>query len=283
MTDCIAYLTIADVRAEFGDSVAELTDAQIQRKLDRLAATLEDNLGHTFGRAAIIRSTGADNVAVTATKLTVGGDDYTFAAYGTLHALAAAVNAAGDTYSMEILPQVYAHTPCSLLNTLAATPCGPDYEDRVVLCLSALYYVASGDNTSHVFLPLPLRSITTVTENGLTIDSDGYWWRPGDPYIIKKLCACASTTSCNHPKGRWSNAYPYNIGVTYLPTWWGRVPQSLTGPMLEAFESQAGLGPMESESFAGQYSYRRATRVVAPVWETLGGGAVRQYAVSFMP
>lgn len=281
-SSCLEYLSIADVRAEFGDTVAAMTDAQVQRKIDRLAAALEDALGHTFGRALVARSTGADTVAVTATKLTIGGTDYAFADYPTIYTLATAVNAAGATYSLEILPQVYADTPSTLLSTRDAAVCGPDYEDRVILCASAMYAVFSGDGTSHVFLPLPPAAVLSAVENGVTLASTGYWWKPGDPWIIKKACGC-STATCSHARGHWSAAYPNNIAVTFVPQWWGRVPAALNGLLLEAFESQAGLGPMRSESFGGQYSYSRAARAVQTPWDTLGGSVTRQYAVRFAP
>jgi hypothetical protein len=279
---CSEYLSIADARAEFGDRVADMTDAQMQRKIDRMAGLLEDAIGHTFGRAMVARSTGADVVAVTATKLTIGGTDYAFADYPTLYALAAAVNAAGETYSLEILPQVYANTPSTLLSARTAEACGPAYENRVILCASALYAVFSGDGTSHVFLPLPPASVESIVENGVTLPATGYWWKPGDPWIIRKWCGCYAET-CAHPKGRWSASYPNNIAVTFVPQWWGRVPVVLSGLMLEAFESQVGLGPLESESFGGEYSYRRSVRAVATPQDALGGVVTRQYAVRFQP
>lgn len=283
LADCVQYLSVADVRAEYGDHVAELTDAQLQRKIDRLVASLEDNLGHSFGRALAVRSTAADTVSITATECVIGGDTYAFADYPTLHDLATAANAAGEAYSVEILPHVYASTPSALLAQRAAVVCGPDYEDRVVLCLSARYDVLDGDYTSHVFLPLPIASINSIYESGLLISATGYWYKPGDVWVIKKQCACATATVCRHPRGRWLASYPNNIAVTWTPQWFGRVPQSLSGLLLEAFESQAGLGPMESESFGGEYSYKRAARAVATPWETLGGGVARQYAVRFQP
>lgn len=284
MTDCVEYLSVADVRAEFGDDVTALTDAQIQRKIDRLVAGVEDALGHTFGRALVARSTGADTVAVTATKLTIGGTDYTFATYPLLRQLVAAVNAAGATYSLEILPQVNPNTPSALLVTQTAVACGPDFEDRVVLCLSALWVQAHGDNSGYAFLPLPLASIVTVYENAATVAATGYWATAGENWIIKKLCGCASTSTCYHPRGRWSNSYPGNVEVTYVPQWWGRVPASITAALLGAFESQAGLGPIQSESF-GEYSYSRGARNQAQLSpaEILGGATIRQYQIRFHP
>lgn len=282
--DCLEYLDVDAVRAEFGEDVELWSDAQIQRKIDRLAAGLEDALGHTFGRGLVARSSTTDTVAVTATGIVIGGATYLFATYVTLGEIVAAVNAAGDTYSLEILPQVNPSTPSDLLSVRAAVACGPDYEDRAVLCLSAMYVQAHGDGSSYAFLPLPLASVTEVVENGTALDATGYWATAGENWIIKKLCGCATASSCYHPRGRWSNSYPANIAVTYVPQWWGRVPASLQAVMLDAFESQSALGPMQSESFGGAYSYSRAGRqAAANPWDVLTGGLVRQYQVRFQP
>lgn len=282
MTTCAEYLSIADVRAEFGSDVDDLTDAQIQRKIDRLVSIAEDALGHTFGRAIVARSSVAENVAVSATALTVGVGSYTFAAYPTLGELVMAANAAGGTYSLELLPQIDPATPSDLLAVRSASACGPDFEDRAVLCLSALYIKAHGDASSYVFLPLPLSLVTEVLENGTEVESTGYWSRAGENWIIKKLCGCATASSCYHPRGRWSNSYPGNIEITFIPQWFGRVPASITAALLAAFEGQTNLGPIQSESF-GEYSYSRAGRKALSAEEILGGSTLRQYAIRFQP
>lgn len=278
---CLEYLSVDDVRAEFGDDVAEMTDAQIQRRIDRLTASLEDVLGHTFGRAMIARSTEAHTVAVSATALVFGSDSFAFADYPTLWDLEQAVNDAGEAYSLEILSGINTSTPSTLLKSFSATSCGPDYEDRVVLCASALYLKVSGDGTSHVWLPLPLASVSSVIENGTTLETTAYWATPGDVWLVRKLCGCAMS-GCRHPKGRWSNAYPGNIEVTYIPRFWGRVPVALKNPMLDAFKLEDSMGAVESESF-GEYSYRRAARTMTTPWDALTSGAVRSYTMSFHP
>jgi hypothetical protein len=283
MADCVAYLTIDDVRDEFGDDVDSMTDAQIQRRIDRMVAFLEGELGHTFGRALIARSSVAETVQVTATGVVIGGDTYLFATYVTLGALVAAINGAADTYRVELLSAVAPDTPSDLLSLLAATACGPDAEDRVVLCLSALWVRLSGDGSSELFVPLPVGSVTEVVENNVTLDDTAYWAVPGESWLTRKLCGCADVGSCVHPTGRWSNRYPGNITVTYVPGWWiGGPPATLQATLLEAFESASGLGPLEAESF-GEYSYRRGSRQVESWREVLGGVAVRQYVIRWAP
>ena len=284
--DCIAYATVADVRASFGDDVAELTDSQILRRIDQLVATLEDSLGHTFGRALIASSGATDVLVVTADTLTIGGDAYTFADYATLGSLAAAVNAAGEDYSLELLPQVNPSTPSAYLKTLGATTVGPDYEDRAVLCLSALWLQLSGGGTTHLFLPLPLQSVLAVTENTTALTSSYYWAVAGENWLTRKCCDCLSDSYCRHPRGRWSNSYPGNIAVAYVPMGWGRAPRSLSTMMLEAFGLQAGVGDgnLQSESFGGAYSYSRRQGSSQGGWQdALSGAAVRQYAIKWQP
>ena len=277
---CFEYLTVTDVRDEFGDDVASLTDAQIQKKIDRLAAQLEDQLGHTFGRALTATTTGSDSVQVTATALVIGGATYLFATYTTLGALLTAVNAAGDSYRLALLPRVAPDTPSTLLAARASVAIGA----RAILCLSAYWLRLSGDGRSHLFLPLPVGSVTEVTENLTTLAATDYWAIPGESWLIRKLCTCSSST-CQHPRGSWSLRYPGNITVTYVPSWWiGGAPAALGAVLLEAMESGLALGPMQSESF-GEYSYTRGkVRASADVRAILGGSsAVRQYAIRWAP
>lgn len=281
ITPCVEYLTIADLRAEYGEDIEDVTDAALQRQIDQMAAYLEDQLGHTFGRGLIARSTGADTVQVTATALVIGGDTYLFSTYTTLYALVAAVNATGDTYSLELLPNVRSDTPSVLLKAHTAEACGPDYEDRVILCLSAMYCLLTGKYETHLFLPLNLAVVNTVVENLITLTTSDYWALAGESWLIRKACDCGGC-SCAHPKGRWSNSYPGNIGVSFVPQFWGRVPSALSAAMLDAFSSRGGLAPYQSEDF-GDYSYKRGTAAVASWQDTLGGSGIRKYAVKFQP
>jgi hypothetical protein len=283
---CLEYLTLADVRAEYGEDVAAFSDAQLQRRIDRLVADLEAKIGHTFGRALIARSTATENVQVTDTVLTIGGHSFDFVTYTTLYDLVAAVNTAGHAFSLELLAGVRPDTPSTLLSIHAATPCGPDAEDRAVLCLDALYCKLSGDRTSHLWLPLPLQAVTEVIESGVTLTATAYWAVPGDSWLIRKACACVCASEiCGHPRGRWLASYPGNIEVTYVPQWWGRVPADLQGVLLDAFGAKlggGGAGDLIAENF-GEYSYRRGTARVDTWDEILGGAQVRRYATKFQP
>lgn len=280
MADCVEYLTVADVRAEFGDDVADDTDSAIQRRIDQMVGLLEDKLGHTFGRALVARSSIAETVAVSATELTIGGASYAFVTYATLDELVAAVNAANDTYSLELLPRVRGDTPSTYLKTLTAVNCGPAYENRTVLCATKLYARLSGKRQSHLFLPLSLSSVYALVEDGIALTSSYYWAIPGDAWLIRKACTCVS--GCAHARGLWSNAYPGNIALGYVPQIWGRVPSALTGILLEAFSAKAGLAPFRKENF-GDYAYERSTADVASWSDILGGSEVRRYAVRFHP
>ena len=280
MADCVEYLNVASVRAEFGDDVADETDASIQRRIDQLSALLEDKLGHTFGRALLARSTADDTVEVQADRLIIGGDTYPFATFTTLYDLVVAANAAGATYSLELLPRLRADTPTQYLRPLSATTCGPSYAQRVVLCSRVLYSNMTGTNQAYLFLPLPPHSVVALWEDGVALTSSAYWLVPGDPWLIRKGCGCLN--SCQHSYGHWSQAYPGNIALAYVPQLWGYVPGALTGILLEAFSAKAGVAPFEAENF-GDYSYRRPAVKPAAWNDILGGAEVRRYSVRFHP
>jgi hypothetical protein len=277
---CFEYITVADARAEYGDDVTGMTDAAIQRRIDRLAVYLEDQLGHTFGRALIARSSGSETVSVSATALTIGGIPYLFATYPTLYELVTVVNAAGASYSLELLSNLRPDTPSALLKIHTGATCGPDYEDRVVLCVSAMFCRLTGKRESHLFLPLPLTVVNTVVEDLIALTTADYWAIPGDAWLIRKACGCSC--ACGHAYGRWSACSPGNIGVSFAPRYWGHAPGSLLAYLLDAFGSQAGVAPFESESF-GDYKYSRGSAKVSTWSEILGSGSVRQYAIKFQP
>lgn len=262
------YLTVAELRAEYGEMLADKSDEALQRQLDRLTVYLEDQLGHTCGRAIYVWSTAAAAVEVTATALIVAGDSYAFAAYPTLAVLVDAINGASKAYRALLLPQMRGDTPSALLSVLAATNCGAGYDKRVCLTTTAMYVRLSGNGETYLFLPLPLRSVSSVLENGCTV---GCTVEPGKVWLIRQPAG-----SC------WRSGHG-NIAVTYTPCWWGQPPASLGGVVLEAFVVASGLAPLESESFGGTYSYRR-NAPPAQHWQTLlSGPTVRPYMVRFQP
>jgi len=279
IASCFEYLTVEAVRAEYDEDVEDRTDAALQRQIDQMSAYLEDQIGHTFGRALIARSIGNDQVLVTANNLQIGGDTYTFVDYPTLFSLVTAVNLASADYQLELFPQVRGDTPSTLLKTHTLTACGPDYVNRVVLCISAMFTLRSGGQ-SHCFLPLDLAIVNSVGENGTLLSASDYYAVPGESWIIRRSCGCDVFTCGHH--GRWSCAYPGNIGVIFMPVLWAGVPGSISAAMLDAFSARAGLSPYQSEQF-GDYSYKRLQSIV-PTWQDqLGGSSVRRYSVKFQP
>ncbi len=263
------YLTVADVRDEYGDLVEAMTDTAIRRRLDRLSAYMEDALGHAFGRALMARSTAGDTVQVTDTGLVIGGDAYAFADYPTLGALVDAANAAGASYSLTPLPVIDPNTPSELLKATGTVACGPTYADWVVLDLEALWVKASGDGTTHLFLPLPVQEVQQVTEDGVAIDATAYEVPPDASWLIRKL-------------GRWSTRATGNVEVIYRPRWWGNAPGVVSEVLLEAFGVATGNTPIASERF-GDYSYQRKVPEARPWQEVLSDPALRPYAVRFHP
>lgn len=277
----VEYLTIDEVRLEFGSEVEDDSDASIQWRIDSLSAYLEDQLGHAFCRALVVNSTGADTVTVTTTAVVLTGVTYAFADYPTLQDLVTAVTADGSI-DIELLPMVRPDTPSSLLAARAVANCGPTRDVRQVLDLSARYEVLTGSWQSHIFLRLPVATVSAVTQNGETLATTDYWLQMGKPWLVRRSCACI--TSCSCPYGQWSGRYPDNIAVTYIPLWFARPPSVLRGVLLQAYGTRHAVGPsnLQSESF-GEYSYRRATEKVANWQDTLSDRTVARYAVQFHP
>lgn len=266
--------TVADVRARFGTDTDELTDAGIRADLDRMQSSLEAALGHGFGRVAWLWAMTTVQVQITATKLTIAGTDYAFATYTTLADLALALVNAG--YYMELAPHVRPDTPSTLLRTLALSTCGPTIDKRVALTTSALYYRATGGE-SHLFLPLPVASVVSVVETGTTLTSSNYWTQLGQPWLIRKACAC-SGDDCFHNTGRWKGTYPDNVIVTYTPMWWGTPPAAAGAVLLDAFGAARGFTLMQSEDFLS-YSYTRSIPEALRWEQIVAGAGLRPYQV----
>jgi hypothetical protein len=278
---CLEYLTIADLRAEFGDALAADSDAALQKRLDALTSHLETILGQTFGRGLIAQSTATENVEVAADNLVIGGHTFSFASYPTLDELIYAVNTAGHAFRLTRLPQVRSDTPSTLLSLHGAQSCGPTYDKRVVLCLDALYCKLTGKCSSHAFLPLNLAGVVTVTENALALTILDYWAVPGDSWLIRKACGCLSACSCG-ARGAWASSYPGNLTVSFVPEVWGQVPPVVADQVLEAYRARYDLGALASESF-GEYKYTRKLPESQSWQNLLGGNGVRQYGVKFQP
>lgn len=277
------YLTVTEVRDEFGEQVAEKSDAALLRNIDRLAGVLEDNLGHSFGRAAVAQSTDpAHTVAVSATELTIGGDTYAFSTFPTLGDLETAVNGAGDSYSLTLNPKVATNTPSALLKPFAAVSCGSDYTARRILDISALYILTNGMGTSHVYIPLPIANIVSIYEDATALTGTDFCALTGDTWIVRKGCGCSSC-SCRHGFGHWSCDYPGNVAITYRPKWWLTVPAAIKTALLEAFSAQGGFSPLASESFGGSYSYSRNQALAWSWQDILRGPLVRAYTVRMRP
>lgn len=278
---CLEYLTVADLRAEFGDALAADSDAALQKRLDMVCGQLETLLGHTFGRGLIAQSTATENVEVSADHLVIGGHMFSFVTYPTLSELVSAVNASGHGFSLTLLPKVRPDTPSTLLSIHAAHACGPTYDKRVVLCLDALYCKLSGKASTHLFLPLNIASITSVVENAITLATTDYWAVAGENWLIRRACGCTGVCCCGL-RSYWSYAYPGNIAVTYGPELWGQPPALLQSVLLEAYAARYDLGAMQSESF-GEYKYTRKLGAAQDWKEVLGGSGVRQYCIKFQP
>ena len=145
----------------------------------------------------------------------------------------------------------------------------------MTLCAQGLYVKATG-GTSHLFLPLPVYSVTAVVESGAAVTAAGYWVQVGQPWLVRKRCSCAS--DCTHPRGRWLATYPDNVSVIYKPLWWNTPPMLCGSVMMEAFGAQRELTGLSSESFLS-YSYSRSGSPAQRWDEILTRAGLRQYQI----
>jgi hypothetical protein len=223
-------------------------------------------------------------VSVSADRLTIGpagsGTDYLFATYTTLSALVDAIADAGAAYTAELLPSARPDLPSTYLKPKAAAAIGPTYDKRVHLDVSALWITADGGRT-HVFVPLPIRDVLAVSEDGVALASTDYQWVTGNTWLIRRRCGCAAS-ACSHPAGRWSAHCRNNVQVVYRPMFWGTAPAEVKAVLLEAFGAATGQGPIASESF-GDYGYTKKLPNARSWQELLAGSVVRSYGVRFHP
>jgi hypothetical protein len=274
----VEYLTVAEVRDQFATEAAELSDVAVRHTIDQHSEYMEKSLGHAFGRALYVTSGQAYDVEITAQAvvftLAEATTTYTFVDYPTLGELADAVNDADADYSIQLLGTVDDRTPCTYLKPLAKAACGPTYASRRVADTKYMYYVATGRHTRRVFLPLNIRDIQSVTENGVLLDPTYYSFRRGESWIERGSCYCGS---------HWSAYSQDNIFVGFRPTLWGAAPGVVRAKLLYAFETVNGLDLMQSESFIG-YSYTRGSTTPDETWQAaLSGYDLRPYAIQFSP
>lgn len=275
----IEAITVARLRAAYGEGVSDTSDADLREMLDGLVSEMESTLGHGFGRVAWASATEAASLVIDADSLTFGSDEYTFAAYPTVGALQAAVNGAGEAYTIELAAFARYDTPSTLLQALSTTV-GPTYANRASLGLSGFYFRGSGKATSHLFLPLPVAAVTSVTEDGEALASTAYWVQGGQPWLVRKACACADVAACRHIPGRWLATYPDNVVVVYKPTAWLSLPRFVGQVLVDAFGAQTGVSGdnLSSESFLG-YSYSRQAAPAMRANEILSSARLRPFAV----
>ncbi len=134
-----------------------------------------------------------------------------------------------------------------------------------------------------MFLPLPLRSVSAVVEDGVTLTTSQYYTPAGKTWLIRKACACATCACGVHAIG-WANLTFEGVQIVYRPAWWGLRLPALQTALLEAFKVDLGIAPssLESERF-GQYSYSNRAPEALTYRDILGGGMLRAYAVALRP
>lgn len=266
------YVTVDELRNELGDDLDGVSDEVILSSLDNLSDALENLLGHGFGRVARVWSDQAQQARVSTVGVEIGGDTYLFADYPTIGELEDEVAASGHDYYFQRLPTVSPDLPSNLLKPMALRDVGPGYGYRATIDSVALREVKTGDYKTHLFLMLDIRSITSITENGLVVKATTYDFTRN--YVRRGVCG-------NTCSGVWSGRYMNGIVVIYRPLYWGMIPGEAKRELIKAFKDEKSSGNFSAESFL-DYSYRKAETPSSPIITQASASSLRRYARKVM-
>lgn len=137
------------------------------------------------------------------------------------------------------------------------------YEYRLALCADDYTETADGNGESHLFLRMPIRSVSAVTEDGSSLIENTNYWVKNEGWVIRM--GAVGSQYCKYSRGRWSVRSPNNVCIRYVPRWWGIRPAQV----LMAIQGLAMLAFTESgfeEERIGDYSYVKNGGSTALMW-----------------
>jgi len=137
------------------------------------------------------------------------------------------------------------------------------YEYRLTLCLDDYAETLDGNGESHLFLRLPIRVVSAVTEDGSSLTENTHYWVKKEGWLIRM--GAVGSQYCKYSRGRWSVYSPNNICVRYTPRWWGLRPAqvmlAIQGLALLTFTDTG----FQAERM-GDYSYEKDGGSSAMIW-----------------
>jgi len=265
----LEYLTVDDLRDEFGEDIEVVSDGSLQRLIDGLTDAVEDKLGHGFGRALRIWSRVDEQLRAYSDRISIGLDGFGYDDYPTLGDLIDVIS--DGTREIELLGHTSADQPSDHLKTLESVDIGTSYDKRVTLSLKSWQTTTYGKGETHIFLPLNIREVVEILENGVLVSSDYYYYTKS--WVVKKRCSGCS--------GYWSpcNCATGNIVVDFKPSCWGSIPAVARSYLLDILRERLGTAPMEHESFIDYAYTRHGTGAAAAAEDTTVSlsSALRRY------
>lgn len=276
---CTEPLTVTELKTLIDEG--SWTDAALTIVLDGATDFLFSLLGHSFGRAIRIyhdesEEATAATVEVTSTGivLTITGgthdgwsETYLFADYAQMVAIIDIIEQEDKGFVVTLVEGMSPTQATTNLHTVAATGCF-GLSNRQILCISHLTETMDGLGESHIFTALPLRSVTSIVQDGTTVTSS-YYWDKELGYVVYKYCVGSKYSW--YVRDTWSTKQPCNITIRYVPLWL-RIPAFLKLILRAMCQFTIASGAMKSESI-GDYSYQLGdiAAILAPWWPMMAG------------
>ena len=283
---CTEPLTVTELKSLIDEG--SWTDAALTIVLDGATDFLFSLLGHSFGRAIRIyhdesEEATAATVEVTGTgivlTITGGTHDgwtgtYLFADYPDMVDMVDGIEQEDKGFVATLVEGMSPTEATTNLHVVAVAGC-LGLTNRQILCISHITETMDGRGESHIFTTLPLRSVTSIVQDGTTVTSS-YYWDKQLGYVIYKYCVGSKYEW--YVRDSWSTKQPCNITIRYVPLWL-RIPGVMKLMLKAMCQHTIVDGSMSSETI-GDYSYVLGDvwAAIAPFWMMISG-----YSVSFMP
>ncbi len=282
---CSEPLTLTELKSLV--SVGTWTDAACQLVLDGATDFLFSLLGHSFGRAIRIfhdesEEATATTVEVTGTGIVLvitGGANagtytYLFADYPDIVDIVDGIEQADKGFVVTLVEGMPPTEETTNLHVRAVTSC-LGLSNRQVLCISHITETMDGLGESHIFTSLPLRSVTSIVQDGTTVTSS-YYWDKTLGYVVYKYSVGSKYSW--YVRDSWSTRAPCNIVIRYVPLWL-RIPGVMKLALRGLCQNTIIDSGMKAEGI-GDYNYQIGDvwASIAPFWTMLS-----TYSISFMP
>lgn len=280
---CTEPLTVTELKTLIDEG--SWSDSALSIILDGATDFLFALLGHSFGRAIRIYHDGLDEevtavtVEVTSTGIVLvitGGDNedtytYLFADYDEMVEIVDAIEQEDIGFVVTLVEGMSPTEAATNLHVVAATSC-LGLTNRQVLCVSHITETMDGLGESHIFTSLPLRSVTSIVQDGTTVTSS-YYWDKRLGYVIYKYCVGSKYGW--YTRDSWSVKQPCNITIRYVPLWL-RIPGVMKLALRALCMDTIAWSTYKHEQI-GDYAYtKNGMSVIGPFWPLLA-----DYMISF--